>query len=112
MLKYSIDDNGSYAIQNSACQIVGWKPKATDPTLVSDVVSKLSAGLESGTLLIENASKFNFSLCVGKSRLLTQSCQLQNSFRTATLGKLQRLSQILTGILRHSKLPEWVQPCY
>ena len=32
MLKSSTDTNGCYAIQNSACQIVGWKPKATDPT--------------------------------------------------------------------------------
>ena len=28
MLKSSTDANGSYAIQNNACQIVGWKPKA------------------------------------------------------------------------------------
>ena len=52
----------SYAIQNSACQIVGWKPKAADPTFqCCSLVSKL-AGLESGTLLIVNVSKFNLSL--------------------------------------------------
>ena len=57
------------------------------------LVSKLSAGLESVTLLIE---KFNLSLCVGKSRLLTQSCQLQTA-RNNTLG---RLSDFL-GSYRH-----------
>ena len=31
-LKSRIDCNGSYAKQNSACQIVGWKAKAADPT--------------------------------------------------------------------------------
>ena len=71
MLKSSVDANGRYAIQSSACQIVGWKPKATDPTF-----HKLSAGLESVTLLIE---KFNLSLCVGKSRLLTQLQTARNN---------------------------------
>ena len=73
MYSSSINDNGSYAIQNSACQIVGWKPKGIDPTFV---VSILSAGLESSTFLTENASKFNLSLRVGKSQHLIQSCQL------------------------------------
>ena len=58
-------------------------------------VSKLSAGLESGTLLTENASKFNLSLCVGKSRsvLSTSDGKEQHAGQT---------QQILTGILRHS----------
>ena len=71
MLKLSIDANGSYAIQNSACQIVGWKPKAADPTFQCCSVNyHILAGLESGTLLIVNVSKFNLSLSVCN---LTQS---------------------------------------
>ena len=86
MLKSSTDDNGSYAIQNSACQIEGWKPKATDPTFQCSK-QIINRPWKRYTLLTENASKFNLSLCVGKSRLLTQSCQLQTA-RNNTPGKL------------------------
>ena len=70
MLKLSIDANVSYAIQNSACQIVEWKPKGADQTFQCCSVNyHILAGLESGTLLI-NVSKFNLSLSVCN---LTQS---------------------------------------
>ena len=70
------------------------------------LVSKLSAGLESGSLLIENVSKFNLSLCVCKSQLLTQSCQLQTApGKPATFSDLDRH-------IMSFQLPEWVQPCH
>ena len=69
------------AMPDSRMEAKGNRPNVS----VLNLVSRLSSGLESGTLLIEKLKmslKFNLSLCVCKSRLLTQSCQLQTAKKT------------------------------